>query len=113
MRLAASGSVTTVRIGSLTIMTTFRILFGIDALAAAVVAFFLVCGLSDGSVSAFNILLWLALLGGVGAVLGGGLWLNAYGQRRLANGVLLCLAIPATLIGLFFLSVIILQPRWN
>ena len=46
-------------------MTTFRILFGIDALAAAVVAFFFVWGLSDGSVSAFNILLWLALLGGV------------------------------------------------
>jgi hypothetical protein len=94
-------------------MTTFRILFGIDALAAAVVAFFFVWGLSDGSVSAFNILLWLALLGGVGVVLGGGLWLSAYGQRRLANGVLLILAIPAALIGLFFLSVIIMQPRWN
>ena len=57
-------------------MATFRILFGIDALAAAVVAFFFVWGLSDGSVSAFNILLWLALLGGVGVVLGGGLWLE-------------------------------------
>ncbi len=95
------------------IMTTFRILFGIDALAAALVAFFFVWGLSDGSVPAFSILLWLALLGGVGAVLVGGLWLSAYGQRRLANGVLLILAIPTTLIGLFFLGVIILQPRWN
>ena len=63
--------------------------------------------------SAFNILLWLALLGGVGVVLGGGLWLSAYGQRRLADRILMIVAIPATLIALFFLSVIILQPRWN
>lgn len=94
-------------------MVTFGILFGIDALAAAVVVFFFIWGLSDGTVSEFNILLWLALVGGVGAVLGGGLWLNAYGQRRLANGVMLILAIPATLLGLFFLMLIILQPRWN
>ena len=42
----------------------FGILFGIDALTAAV--FSLVCGLSDGSVPAFNIVLWLPLLVGVG-----------------------------------------------
>jgi hypothetical protein len=94
-------------------MITFRILVGIDALAAAVVLFFLFWGLSDGTVSEFNILLWLALLGGVGAILGGGLWLNTLGQRRLANGVLLVLAMPAALIGRFFLSLIILQSRWN
>ena len=71
--LRRAGRVATVLIGSLTHLATFRILFGIDALAAAVVAFFLVWGLSDGSVSAFNILLWLALLCGVGVVLGVGL----------------------------------------
>ncbi len=94
-------------------MTAFRILFGIDALAAAVVVFFFLWGLSDGSVSSFNILLWLAMLGGVGSVLGGGAWLRSYGQLGLAYGVLLLLAIPATLIGLFFLLLIVLQPRWN
>ncbi len=94
-------------------MIAFRILLGIDALAAAVVLLFFLWGLSDGSVSAFNILLWLALVGGVGGVIGGGLWLNAYGQRRLANGVLLMLAIPATLLAVFFLAIIVLQPRWN
>jgi hypothetical protein len=94
-------------------MITFRILIGIDLLAAAVVLFFFLWGLSDGTVSSFNILIWMVLVGGVAAVLGGGVWLNAYGQRRLANGVLLMLAIPATLLGLFFLMLIILQPRWN
>lgn len=94
-------------------MTAFRILFGIDALAAAVVVFFFLWGLSDGSVSSFNILLWLAMLGGVGGVLGGGAWLRSNGHLRVANGVLLILAIPATLIGLFFLLLIVAQPRWN
>lgn len=101
------------RYSSLFGMTAFRILFGIDALAAAVVVFFFLWGLSDGSVSSFNILLWLAMLGGVGGVLGGGVWLRSHGYFGMAYGVLLLLAIPATLVGLFFLLLIVLQPRWN
>ena len=76
-------------------------------------AFFFLWGLSDGTVSSFNILLWLAILGGVSAVLVGGTWLRARGLARLANGVLLVLAIPAALFALFFLVLIIAQPRWN
>ena len=94
-------------------MVAFGILVGIDALVATVVLCFFVWGLSDGTVSAFNILLWLAMLGGVGAVLAGGLWLNAHGHRRLASGVLLILALPAAMFGLFFLGMIVFQPRWN
>ena len=94
-------------------MVAFRILFGIDAVAAAVVVFFFLWGLSDGTVSEFNILLWLALLAGVGGVLGGGLWLRSRRWMRQANGLLLILAFPTTLIVLFFLVLIIAQPRWN
>ncbi|MEJ0019617.1 MAG: hypothetical protein WDN25_24305 [Acetobacteraceae bacterium] len=94
-------------------MTLFRILFAIDALAAAVVVLFFLWGLSDGTVSAFNIVLWLVLLAGVGGVLGGGLALRSQGHRRLANAVLLVLAAPAILFALFFLLLIVLQPRWN
>lgn len=94
-------------------MVAFRILFGIDAVAAAVVVFFFLWGLSDGTVSEFNILLWLALLGGVGGVLGGGVWLRSRGWTRQANGLLLILAFPATMIVLFFLVLIVAQPRWN
>jgi hypothetical protein len=94
-------------------MIAFRILFGIDALAAAVVVVFFVWGLSDGTVSSFNIALWLAMLGGVAAILAGSLWLRSHGRVPPANGVLLILAIPATLLGLFFLLLILLQPDWK
>ena len=63
--------------------------------------------------SSFNIGLWLALLGGIAAVLGGGWALNAKGQRRAALGVLAILALPGLLFGLFILMVLVLQPRWN
>jgi nitrogen fixation-related uncharacterized protein len=36
-------------------MITYRVLIGIDLLAAAVVLFFFLWGLSDGTVSSFNI----------------------------------------------------------
>jgi len=86
----------------------FRILLGIDALAAAVVAFFFMWGLSDGSVSSFNIGIWLALVAGVCVVLAGGIILKSIGQPLAAIGLLLILAMPATLFGLFFLLVDIL-----
>jgi len=91
----------------------FWTLYGIDAVIALIALYFFVAGLSDGRVSSFNILLWLAILGGLAAILGGGLQLKSNGHQRLANGVLLILAVPGLLFGLFFLSLIILQPRWN
>jgi hypothetical protein len=91
----------------------FRILFGIDALAAAVVVGFFFIGLADGSVSSFNMGLWVAILAGVAAILGGGYALHATGRTRLANLLLLVLAIPAVLYGLFILLVVVTNPRWN
>jgi hypothetical protein len=91
----------------------FWILFGIDAIVAAIVLFFFFAGLGDGSVDSFNILLWLVILGILAAILGGGWLLKSNGHPRLASVVLLILAIPGLLYALFILSVIILQPRWN
>jgi hypothetical protein len=91
----------------------FWFLWGFDALIAAIFVFFFFWGLADGTVSAFNIVLWLAILAGLAAILGGGWTLHARGHRRAAKGVLLILAIPGFLGVLFFLAVAILQPRWN
>jgi hypothetical protein len=56
---------------------------------------------------------WLAMLGSVAAILGGGLWLRSRGRLRPAIGVLLILAFPATKIGLFFLALIVPQADWR
>lgn len=95
-------------------MTTFvRTLLGIDVLAALVIVYFFVVGLSDGSVSSFNGDLWFGLLAGIGAVIGGGWALYAKGRRGAAVIVLLILAIPAVVYALFLALIVITQPRWN
>ena len=94
-------------------MLWYRILLGIDGLAALVALTFFFIGLADGSVSSFNATLWAMLLGGIGAVIGVGIALNASGRRRAACAVLLILGAPAFLAGLFVLALIVFQPRWN
>jgi hypothetical protein len=94
-------------------MFFFRFLFAVDVLAAAVIVYFFFIGLGDGSVSSFNMGLWLAILAGTAAILGGGWHLNKIGRRGPANAVLAILAVPALLFGAFMLLIIITQPRWN
>lgn len=90
-----------------------RILLGIDAAAAAVILYFFVVGLADGSVSSFNAGLWAAILLGGAAILGGGAMLNANGKRGAAIALLLVLAVPAFLFGMFVLAMIVAQPNWR
>ena len=56
-------------------MTFFWILWGIDAVLSLVVLYFFFVGLADGSVSSFNMGLWLMILIGIGAIMLGSLWL--------------------------------------
>ena len=94
-------------------MTLFRTLFAINALAAAVLIYFFIEGLNDGTVSSYNGGLWAGTLAGLAAILGGGAALNAAGKRSASIVVLLILAIPATLFGLGLLAMIVLQPKWQ
>ena len=91
----------------------FWVLWGFDALVAAVVLVFFFWGLADGSVSSFNMNLWLGMLAVVAAVVGGSLMLREAGRTGLATSVLLVLAIPGLAFALFLAAVLILQPRWN
>jgi hypothetical protein len=94
-------------------MWTFRCFLAVDAVVAAVVVYFFIVGLGDGSVSSFNGGLWAAILAGVAGVLIAGWLLNAGGRRRAAIAVLAIVAIPGLLFGLFLLALVVLQPRWN
>ena len=49
----------------------FWFVWGFDALIAAIFLFFFFWGLSDGTVSSFNIVLWLGILAGLAGILGG------------------------------------------
>lgn len=91
----------------------YRLLFAFDLMVAAVVVFFFVWGVSDGTVSSFNAGLWFGLLSTVAGVLLGAHYLNTGGKRPAAIMLLLVLAIPGFLYLLFLLFVIIAQPRWN
>ena len=91
----------------------FWLLWGFDALVAAVVVFFFLWGLADGTVSSFNIVLWLCVLALVAAVVGGSLALKNAGRAKTAVSLLLVLAIPGLGFTVFLIAVLILQPRWN
>lgn len=94
-------------------MKLYWFLWGWDALIALVFVVFFVWGLGDGSVSSFNMGLWIGVLAVLGAVLGGSSWLRSAGHQRFAKLVLLALAIPGFLAALFFLVILIAQPKWN
>ena len=87
--------------------------WGIDAVIAAIVVFFFLWGLADGSVSSFNMGLWVVILGALAALVGGSLWLKSNGKLRAATVLAWVLAAPGLLVGLLFLLLIVLNPRWN
>lgn len=91
----------------------FWIPWAIDAVIAAIAVFFFLWGLADGTVSSFNVALWTVLLGGLAALVGGSLWLKSNGKPGIAIALLWVLAGPGVLVGLFFLILIVGNPRWN
>ena len=94
-------------------MILFRILLAVDAIVAAILLYFFVTGIEDGSVSSFNILFWLVMLGGIALIIGGALALRAKGRKMAANLLLAVPAVPSLLFGMFLLLAVLLQPRWN
>jgi hypothetical protein len=92
---------------------TFWVPWAVDAVVAAIAVYFFFVGVADGSVSSFNIGLWLSILVALAVEVGGSLWLKARGRRGLAVTLLWLLAAPALLAGVFLLIVLITNPRWN
>jgi len=93
-------------------MTFYRLLLVIDLIAAAVLLAFFFLGVSDGTVR-YALGTWLLLLAGTIGTIGGAVALRRGGKAGLSTLMLLPVAIPATGYGLFVLSMLILQPRWN
>ncbi|MBK8954449.1 MAG: osmoprotectant transporter permease [Saprospiraceae bacterium] len=94
-------------------MNFFWILWIFDAIIALVALYFFITGLSDGSVGAFNMKIWILLLLGLVVILGGSYWCYNHDYMKLGQRLLYILAIPGFLYLLFLLFVIIARPRWN
>ena len=91
----------------------FRVLWGVDVVAALIALAFFVVGIDDGTVSSFNIMLWLALLAGLAVIVFGSNALHVKGQRGLAFILAGVLAVPAILACLFFALLMVSGVRWN
>jgi hypothetical protein len=91
----------------------FWILWSVNAAIAAIVVVFFLAGLSDGSVSSFNIGLWLGILAAGFVILAGGLFLRGKGHAVLALLLVIPAAAAGILYALFILLVIFSGERWN
>lgn len=91
----------------------FRILWGVDVVVALVALAFFFIGIEDGSVTSFNAMLWLALLGGLAVIVFGSNAFHVRGQHGLAFILAAVLAVPALLACLFFAFLLVSGVRWN
>jgi hypothetical protein len=91
----------------------FWVPWAIDASIGVIALYFFAIGLADGSVSSFNIGIWIALLTALIIIIAGSLWLKAVGHPGLGSMLLLFLAIPGILYAAFLLIVIVSGSRWN
>jgi hypothetical protein len=90
-------------------MTFFWILWGFDVFIACIFVFFFCIGLGDGSVSSFNMNLWLLILAGLAVILLGSLGLMKYNYVGMAKFILSILAVPGLLYGLMMLSMVFIK----
>lgn len=91
----------------------FRILWGVAVVAALVALAFFFIGIEDGTVSSFNIMLWLALLGGLAVIVFASNTLHVRGQHGLAFILAAVLAVPGLLACVFFAFLLVSGVRWN
>jgi ABC-type Fe3+ transport system permease subunit len=92
---------------------TFWIALGIDLVIGFTFLFFFLVGIADGSVTSFNMSLWIATLTALTTLVVACLTLYVKNRHRVATGLALTLAVPGVLAGILFLVALVLNPRWN
>ena len=94
-------------------MLLFKIFYCLDAIVALIIFYFFFVGIGDGTVSNFNIVLWLVILAALAGILYGSIWFKSHNHPALAFITLLVLAIPTLLFALYFLIAATGNGRWN
>lgn len=91
----------------------FAVVLACSVLTWLTLAAFFVIGIGDGSITSFNLALWLGLLCAGGLSIWAGRALRGRGKTALALAALSVSALPGLLAALFLLVVLVTQPRWN
>ena len=91
----------------------YRVAFALALLVAVVAVVFFFVGIADGSVSSFNIALWLGLLGAIAALLALGRSLRVRGHPKAAVALLSLLALPGLMYAFFMILVVASGTKWN
>ncbi len=91
----------------------FWIPWGIAAVVTCVAVSFFLAGLANGSVSSFNIGLWVLILLGTAGVTTGSWILKDRGRPGMGALLALVLALPGLLAGLIMLLFLFVPMRWN
>ncbi|MDQ3141430.1 MAG: osmoprotectant transporter permease [Bacteroidota bacterium] len=94
-------------------MILFWLLWVIDAIVALVAVYFFFVGLGDGSISSSNSSLWVGILLGIFGILFASYKLKQHQHLFIADLLLLVLAMPAVLYGLFLIISVAGNARWN
>lgn len=91
----------------------FWIFWSIDALIGAIAVVFFLVGLTNGTVAAFNMGIWIAILAALAVIIGGSLGLKAAGHPGLGAILCLVLAVPGLCSGLLILLFSVSNTSWN
>jgi len=94
-------------------LNLFKIFLSVDALICAIAIIFFFIGLVDGSVSSFNIGIWIVIFVVLAAIVFGSLGLKKIGHLVLGTILLLVLAVPGLLSGLFLFLFVVSGSSWN
>ena len=91
----------------------FRIFLVVDVLICIITLVFFVIGLADGSVSSFNIGIWVIAMAVLAVIMAVGFTLKQHGHPVIGTIVLLILAVPGLLYVLFIVLFVVSGASWN
>jgi hypothetical protein len=91
----------------------FYIILAIDALVPIIAIFYFFVGISDGTVSSRNILMWILLLAALVLLWLACLYLYKAGWIKLAWTIAILLGLPAIIGLLYILMIMFGNVRWN
>ncbi len=91
----------------------FWIPWGIDAMTMLVILYFYFEGLADGTVSAENMGIWVAMLLIPSAIFVASVLLRSRGYRRMSLTLAWLLAIPGIIAVIFVILLLTTNTHWN